>query len=295
MLNKLSFFVSEALIGMKRSTLMMAIAIGTIAMSLIIFGVFLLINANLSYLATVVTSKLEIRVFLNDDTSQAEQERFGTVLRQMPHVKKATFVDKTEAWKSFRKNYPNLDLEEVVEDNPLPNSYKVVLSDNEQIVPLASKIRSYKTYVSDVVYGGDIAKRMSNFSRLVKVSGSILVIFLTTATLFIIVNTIRLTVLNREDEIAIMKLVGATNAFISGPFIIEGLLIGLSGASIAALILKYLYAVFGAKFQAEMPYFPMITEGWMLNKIYLSLVLLGALLGIIGAYISISKILKRSI
>ncbi len=295
MLNKLSFFISEAFIGMRRSALMMFIAIGTISVSLVIFGVFLLINANLSNLGNFVTAKLEIRAFLQSDISDAERMRFKTILEQMPYVKTVVFVDKNEAWKNFRTNYPNLELAEIVTDNPLPDAFKIVLSDNKHITELAGKIKSYNTYVEDVVYGGSIAERMSNFSRLVRIAGFILVIFLTLATLFIIVNTIRLTVLNREDEIAIMKLVGATNAFISGPFIIEGLLIGLSGSLIASGVLKYFYGVFASHFQTKMPYFPIVFDPWALNKIYLSIIALGIFLGILGAYISISKILKRTI
>ena len=105
------------------------------------------------------------------------------------------------------------------------------------------------THVDELIYGGEIAKRVETFSQLMRVGGLALVLLLGVSTLLIIVNTIRLTVIARQDEISIMKLVGATNTFIQWPFLIEGLIIGISGSLFAVFSVRFMYELGVAKIQ----------------------------------------------
>ena len=216
-------FLSEALIAFRRSALMILIAIATISVSLIVFGLFMLISTNMTNLADFISSKLEIRVFLKDTVTKSQRQQFQEHITQLPNIKKIDYVDKKEAWEKFKSNYKNLNLNDLVETNPLPHSLKVYLTDNRQISDTAKKLNGYSKYVDGVVYGGIIAERLEKFSKFIRFGGLVLVGFLTIATLLIVVNTIRLTIIVRQSEIGIMKLVGATNAFITGPIIIEGL------------------------------------------------------------------------
>lgn len=291
----LGFFITEALVGMKRSGLMIFIALGTITASLIVFGIFLLMTANMNHLAGFVTSRLEIRVFLNQNLSHQEISEFESVLTSLDDVQSVEFVDKEASWKEFKESYSTMELDDLLTDNPLPNAFKVELVDAEKIKDTSRVIEGYTTYVSDVVYGGVIAERMALFAKWAKIGGVILVGFLSSATLFIIVNTIRLTIMNRHEEIEIMKLVGATNSFISGPFMIEGLLMGCGGGLVAVIFLKFFYSFFAFRFQEALPYFPLIFKSSVLSQIFFSVFLLGAVLGGVGAYISISKILKKTV
>lgn len=291
----LPFFFLEALIGMKRSGVMMFIAIVTISVSLIVFGFFLLLSSNMSKLADFISSKLEIRIFLEEQLTFQEVEKFTTIVNAYEDIKSVSFVDKDDAWKEFKSNYSNLNLSDLVSENPLPNMLKVMLVKNDKIYEIANNIKSHKEFVSDVSYGGIIAERMNSFSKWVKWSGIVLVSFLTVATLFIIVNTIRLTIISRKDEVEIMSLVGATPAFISGPFLIEGLLMGSIGSGIAVCFLTFSYQFFAFRLQEALPYFPLVFKSVILTKIYLAVFVLGAVLGIFGAYISVSRILKKVI
>ena len=291
----MSFFFSEALIGMRRAGLMTLISMVTITVSLIMFGVFLIVTVNLNHLADYVSSKLEIRVFLHDTMTRKEIARFQQDLLAMNAVKSVSFIDKKDAWKQFHENHQNMPLDSVVHINPLPHAFRVVLVDNQSIKMLSQRLMRMQTYVSDVVYGGAMAERLHSISQLIRLAGLVLVVFLTLSTLFIIVNTIRLTVINRQEEITIMKLVGATNPFISGPFIIEGLILGAGGALFSVCILKSLYLFFSHKIQNVLPYLPLVYDDLILRNIYLFVLLIGSLLGLIGAYISISKSLKVSI
>lgn len=295
MIRHLRFFISEAFIGMRRSGIMIFIAIGTISVSLIVFGLFLLINVNMTNIADFVNSKLEVRVFLKDSLTRGEISKIQEEIRRSQAVDVAEFVDKREAWKLFKQNFESMNLSDYLEDNPLPHSIRVVLNNNHNIAQIAQSISKKTNYVTDVVYGGVIAERMQSFSRIVRIGGISLIVFLTLATLFIIVNTIRLTVINRQGEVTIMKLVGATNPFISGPFIIEGVIMGILGSVISVAILRFGYSFFMVRIQESLPFFPVVFDQAVLNQIYFFVVVLGTFLGAFGAFLSISKSLKSTI
>jgi cell division transport system permease protein len=295
MFRDMMFFISEALIGMRRSGIMIFISIATITVSLIVFGLFLLISVNINNLTNFVSSKLEIRVYLKNDLNPADIQAFQKRVEQMADVKEVIFVDKETAWKKFRDNFQTMDLADLMTENPLPDSLRVFLSHNEQIPVMAKYLRGFTQYVDDVGYMNSIAERIEIFARFTRIAGLVLVGLLTLATLLITVNTIRLTVIARQNEILIMHLVGATHPFIRWPFIIEGLIMGAIGSGIAVIFLKFFYTLFGVRFQETVPYFPLVFDPVTLNLIYAVVGIVGTSLGVLGAYISVSKSLKATI
>jgi len=124
------------------------------------------------------------------------------------------------------------------------------------------------------------------------IAGWSLILLLIFASLFIIVNTIRLTVIARDEEISIMQLVGATNRFIKGPFLIEGFIIGITGAAVAVGILYGTYSLIVSQLIEKMPFFPFITNHSSLYYIYGFVLIAGSIIGMLGAYISVSRSLK---
>lgn len=295
MMRDLDFFISEALIGMKRSGLMTFIAIATITVSLIVFGIFLLLSANFNNLANFITNKLEIRVFLKETLTSNEIEQLKKKFAQVEAVKNLTYIPKDQAWSLFKDSYGNIDLEDIVENNPLPNSFRIQLKDNRKIKVVAKYLQSFKYYVDDVQYGDIIAERIQLFSRVTKLAGLFFVALLSIATLLIVVNTIRLTIIARQDEINIMHLVGATKSFIRWPFIIEGLLMGCLGSFVSIIVIKFSYTFLSTQFQKAIPFFPLVFNKTTLNIVFISVVISGAFLGIFGAYISVSKSLRSKI
>ncbi|RAP34110.1 hypothetical protein DID75_00610 [Candidatus Marinamargulisbacteria bacterium SCGC AG-410-N11] len=292
-MNSLFFYISEAVIGMKRSIVMMLISVITITISLFIFGVFLLISLNLNNIANSINSNLEIKVFLKETVTKTERSKFKQAILKLDHVKKVNYTSKNIAWKKFVKEYPHLNLDNLFENSPLPNSFTIGLDNNQYILNVVSNLKTFKSWVEKVSYGGIIAERMQKFSYYIKILGLILVIILTIATLFIVVNTIRLTIINRQNEINIMQLVGATNNFIKGPFIIEGILIGILGSLGAVIFLKIAYTFLIIKCNKILPYIPIVQNKLEINIILVSVILLGIILGILGALLSLSKALKR--
>jgi cell division transport system permease protein len=291
LLRDIGFFLTEAFISIRRSGLMAAISTATIGVSLIVFGIFLLISANISNISDFFSDKLEIRIFLKESISAGQISSMKHRLEAMPEFKSVTFVSKDKAWRDFRKGFQSLDLTDLVE-NPLPHSFKLTLKDNEQIVKTAKYVRGFEN-VEDVGYMGTIAERITKFAAYTRLAGFILVSLLTLATLLIVVNTIRLTVIARQDEITIMHLVGATVPFIRWPFIIEGALMGLAGSCASVAILSPLYGMFVVRIQEKMPYIPILQEDFRLTLIYLTLIIVGTSLGIFGSYISVSRTIKN--
>ena len=205
------------------------IAIATVSISLIILGLFLLISVNLGKVTKDIASKLEIRFFLKSNLAIEDIQLFRRKLKAIDGVKDVTFINNSTAWKSFQQDYSHLNLTEYISTNPLPHSLNIKLERAKDIQPILLYIKRFDTIIDDIVYGGELANRVEIFRRIMTVSGWSLILLLVLASLFIIVNTIRLTVIARDEEISIMQLVGATKRFIKGPFLIEGFILELLG------------------------------------------------------------------
>lgn len=288
----LRFFFKETFNGLKRSNLMTVIAVITVSVTLIILGAFMLISANLSTATQRIASKLEVRLFLKPNLLMEDIQQFRTKLRQIPGVKDVVFVDRQVAWDQFRDDYDHLNLSDYITDNPLPHSLNIVLNETRDIQSIVLYIKRFDTVIDDIVYGGQLADRVELFRKFVFLLGWGLIVLLVVACLFIIVNTIRLTVMVRDEEIGIMQLVGATNRFIKGPFLIEGFVIGLFGSLVAVSVLYGLYALVIRRLVQMMPFFPFISHHASVYYVYVFVMIIGSVIGTLGAYISVSKSLK---
>lgn len=286
------FFLRESFIGMNRSRLMTFIAMATIGVSLIVFGFFLLLTVNLNNFTSLLTEKLEVRLFLKQTLTRSEIKEFQDRIRRLNGIKSIRFVDKDSAWDEFKENYKSMGIDGAVGKNPLPHSISIHLQKEGAIEPMVDYFRKFDYYVDDVVYGSEIAMRVEKFSQFAKGAGLVLVLLLGASTLLIIVNTIRLTVLARQEEISIMRLVGATNYFIQLPFLIEGFIIGVVGAVVAIVSLSIGYSWLGDKIIASVPFMPLVFQLEQLVIIYCIVGIVGTFIGMLGAFISVSRMLR---
>ena len=126
-LRDIDFFIREAFIGMKRSSLMSIISMCTISISLIIFGFFLIMSVNMNHLASFISSKLEIRVFLHPSATKLDIQTLQSNIQKNENIKSIYFEPKETAWTTFKKNYPNLSLDNLITKNPLPDSLRIQL------------------------------------------------------------------------------------------------------------------------------------------------------------------------
>jgi cell division transport system permease protein len=157
-------------------------------------------------------------------------------LESDPRVKSVTFVSKEQAFKAMKKSHP--DLVSGVPSNPLPDAEKVTAKKADYIPAIAKSLtRKLPTGVATVTYGATTTKKILDFANLIKILSAIALAILGIASMLLVVNTIRLSIFSRRREIEVMKLVGASNWFVRGPFMIEGLITGFFGAVIAIVLL----------------------------------------------------------
>ena len=289
----LEYFVKEAAISLKRNNLMSFASITTVAISLVILGLFLIMVMNLNNMAAHLESQVQINVYLEDNLSEAERYEIGNNIKKIKGVEEITFVTKDEAIERFRERLGEQKylLDALDDANPLPYSYEVKLTLPEQVKSAAAEIAEYPG-VKTAKFGQEAIEQLFKLTHMIRVFGVVLILFLVFATLFIISNTIRLTVLARRKEIGIMKYVGATDWFIRWPFIMEGMALGFGGALIATLVLRTSYSAITNQIYQSFMFLPLIPQYPFLNNLTILLIVLGMIIGALGSAISLKKFMK---
>ena len=289
----LEYFVKEAAISLKRNNLMSFASITTVAISLVILGLFLIMVMNLNNMAAHLESQVQINVYLEDNLSEAERYEIGNNIKKIKGVEEITFVTKDEAIERFRERLGEQKylLDALDDANPLPYSYEVKLTLPEQVKSAAAEIAEYPG-VKTAKFGQEAIEQLFKLTHMIRVFGVVLILFLVFATLFIISNTIRLTVFARRKEIGIMKYVGATDWFIRWPFIMEGMALGFGGALIATLILRTSYSAITNQIYQSFMFLPLIPQYPFLTNLTILLIVLGMIIGALGSAISLKKFMK---
>ncbi|MCJ8012704.1 permease-like cell division protein FtsX [Paenibacillus sp. KQZ6P-2] len=274
----------------------------SIIVSLFILGVFILLVLNVNAIADKADSQVQIRVYLNLNVDKQLRETVQKEIAAMPEVSKVDFISKEQGLVDFQNSMGDegKDLLEGFDNdnNPLPDSFKIEVYEPTTVPFVAKKIEALNTSHSDqqpimkVKYGKGTIETLFKVTQTVRNIGFVFVAGLAVMSMFLISNTIRVTILARRREIAIMKLVGATNTFIRWPFFVEGTLIGLIGSLITVLILFVGYdrlaAAVGSDISLQMNLLP-INDLWQWGGL---LLILGVLIGMWGTTLSLRKFLK---
>lgn len=241
LLRAFSYFVSEALTSLWRSRLVNAVSIGTITVSLFVLGAFLTVASALSGLVTRWTETVQVIVYLEEATPDRVRESLENRLREDPAVASLQFVSREEALARFRGMFRDLSsLPEDLGENPFPPSLEVNLRPERQSAAEVERLAKGLTGVPgvrEIQYDLLWIERLSTGVRLVRLVGAFLGGILVLAAVFTISNVIRLTIYAREDELDIMRLVGATQAYVKGPFVAEGVIQGGLGGLAASFLL----------------------------------------------------------
>jgi cell division transport system permease protein len=287
------YFVSESLNSIRRNGLMSLASLMTVALSLLILGVFIILVMNLNHMASVLESQVQVTVYLQDTLKEVEMREIGTRITKLPGVTRVNFVAKEEAMNRFKQRLGEQQglLAELGEANPLPNSFEVKLDRPDRVKSVALAIAQLKG-VEAARYGQEVVEQLFSLTRMVRIFGVVLILFLGLAALFIIVNTIRLTVFARRREIGIMKYVGATDWFIRWPFIIEGVLLGFLGACIAVLPLTQFYSMLTGQIYESLAFLPLLPKYPFMGYVNIFLLCAGIGIGALGSVISVKKFLK---
>ena len=289
----LKYFFKEALKSMKRNGLMTLASISTVALSLFMLGVFLCGVINLNNMASSLENQVQLSIYLKDGLTTDQIMAVGKQIKAIPNLKHLEFVNKEQAMKEFKARLG--DQQQLVnalgDVNPLPNSY-VLTFDNPSDVKATAKLAATFQGVESTHYGQDIVEELFRITQVIRIGGIVLIGFLAAATLFIISNTIRLTVFARRKEIAIMKYVGATNGFIRWPFLIEGMLLGLVGAVIAVLCVGEFYHFITMEVSESLAFFPLVPMFPFFYDVAIYILVGGIIVGAIGSTISLKQYMK---
>jgi len=289
----IEYYIREVFISLRRNNWMSVASIGTVAVSLFIFGMFLMMVMNMNKLAENMESQVQINVYLLDKVDREQARDIEKDLKEIEGVESVGFVTKDEAMERFKDRLGDQKtlLDALDETNPLPDSFEVTVTNPDLVKPAAEKMEKIDG-VECAKYGQDVMEHLFEITRLLRIFGFTLMLVLAFATLFIISNTIRLTVFARRKEIAIMKYVGATDWFIRWPFVMEGMVLGLFGSIIAAMVLRTAYTAMAEKVYDTLAFFPLIPEQPFLTYITIVVVISGMVVGAIGSAVSIKKFLK---
>ena len=287
------YFIQEVFHSLRRNNWMTFASIGTVAVSLFVLGVFLILVLNMNRLVGMLESQVQISVYLEDHLTDREKRQIGYDIESLQGIDSVTYVDRETAKERLKERLGDQKylLDALYDDNPLPDAFEVTVTTPSVVESAAGAIASMQG-VEEAKYGQDVVEHLFDITRLMRIFGFVLMGLLGGATLFIISNTIRLTVFARRKEIAIMKYVGATDWFIRWPFLLEGIVLGCIGGFIAAVALRSFYAAMAAKIYSTLAFFPLMPQYPFMNYVTAAILLAGIVIGAIGSVISLKRFLR---
>lgn len=288
--------MKQGLQGMWRNRGMGLASVGSISAVLIILGIVLIMVLSINNLVSETTNKFdELQVFLEDDLEIDQLNNIEKNIKGTEGVVSAVFLSKDEALEDFKKDWgENASLLEGLDPNPLQNSYVIKLKNIEYADNVVDKVNELEG-VDEVKYYKDIIDKMVVVGNYVQGGGIIIIAILILVSIFIISNTIKITVTARKREVNIMKYVGATNGYIRGPFIVEGVLFGLIGAIISILIVNYGYKYFFNTISNELYVLftvYLVPPKALLKDISIIFGVIGMGIGALGSMVSLKRFLN---
>lgn len=293
MVSFLAFSLRRAWHGFWKNALMSLAATATMVLALVLLaGLIILVNGLNDTLA-YVQSEVQVVAYLKDSTSQQDAIALETTLQKMPQVAKVQFVSKAQAYQDFLSRHPGeADIINSLPNNPLPASIQINLTDPTDYVDVATYLNS-QPGVDHVMNIRQTVDQLNTVISVLQTGGTVLLGIVGLIVLFIVVNTIRLAVVARADEIEIMQLVGASDAFIRWPFIFEGAMVGLFGAAITIALLVMSQGPitsFLADYFKVLPVEASATVGPTIALIVLGA---GVGIGVFGSFLSVRSYLSR--
>ena len=289
----LVFFLREASKNILLNPLMSITAVTTTAVCVLILGVGMLVNAHVEGIINRIGQDVTITAFFPEDVSQERADEVYSSVEGYPEVSQVTYVSQEEALERFRSTLS--DQPEILEGLPsdvLPASIEIQLADSRSSDAVAEKLQAEGFAEGDLLYNQKTIDNLNQATSYVvwALRGATALFFV--ASVLLIFNTIRLSIFARRKEIEVMKLVGASDSFVRTPFLFEGLVQGLIGASVAALLVVWVNSVFVAWAQYELPFIPISSNAISTVFLLLVLIAVGVVVGIAGSAFSVRRFLK---
>ena len=292
-INTIKYFFVDAFKSLKRNRTLSLAAMLTVLITFFIFGTFVLLGLNFNKAIEDVASKLEVKVYLDEDIKLIDQREIEIKLNEQEGVKEVVYESREEAFinlKEMLKDNQGLLEGYDLKDNPLPSSFIVKLKDPEASQQIAEAVRGM-TGVEDISNQQDMIDTISSFVGGVRVAGLVLFVVFVGVSIFLITNTTKITVYSRRREVGIMKFVGATDWFIRWPFIIEGMIIGFVGSLLASIILFLLYRSAYAYIVSNMFLVSLVSPSFVLGSLTWIFLVGGIVVGALGSAVALRKFL----
>ncbi len=301
-MSSLVYFFKESLQGFTRNLSTALGSIITIFLSLLIIGVFMVGGVMVENVISSVESKVSITAYVADDASQSSIDSVTAYIRDLEGVSWVGFTTKEQALENFKETSSSDIVSTLDGYNPLPASIDVELTDAQLVESVATEIAGNSTFQSiadnpadpaeSVKYGQQTVERLLSLTTYVRYVGIALIILLIFIALVFINNTIRLAILARRKEIAIMRLVGASNGFIRGPFLMEGALHALIGSVLAVILIQVLRTFAMPRLETALPFLSFDVSSGTYLFIYAALIVAGLIIGLIGSAFAMRRYLK---
>ncbi len=288
----LGYLIKEGIINVWNNRIMSIASICVLISCLVLTGTASLLSMNVSKVVEDVGAENETRVFLDMDVSDVEAAYIGKDLEKIENISTVTFYSKTDAIKEFEGMVGEETFANIQEDDDvLPHTYHISMVDLSKYDETVNEIMQIEG-VESVGNRREVAEKLTDINTLVSTVSIAIIIALAVISLFIVSNTIRVTMYSRRFEISIMKSVGATNAFVRIPFVIEGMLIGFISAVLSTVAIYFLYNGVMDVITSIVPFVYIPVDNVILYTA-LAFVCAGMGIGAIGGYISIRKYLKK--
>ncbi len=267
--------------------------------TMFVFGIFFIVGENVNHITQSIEQQQGMEVFIYDEATEAQITELGNQIRNLDYVNTVTFKTKEQAleqMKNMFKDKRDLLATYEGENNPFKASYIVTLTDLTMAEEVQSQIAASSDIISSIQVRSDTIEALIKIADGVKIVSMIILVILIFISIFIITNTIKLTVHARRKEISIMKYVGATNGFIRWPFMVEGMIIGLISVLISVLILGGCYNAVATQIEQALIdariEIPLLDFQSMFGTLMIVYLILGIGIGAIGSAISMRKYLK---
>jgi cell division transport system permease protein len=291
------YFFYEAFSNLWANRFNNFVSIAIISFSVFTLGLFLLTAENLNRFIGRWTENIQISVFLDKNMTRQQAAPLENVIKHSPLVERYTYVSKDQALQRFRSYYPALaEMTAALNSNPFPHSFELVIrkefQNKTKVQDFVNQLRA-EDAVDDVEYDQEWIERVQFMVRFVKILGLMFGGILIFTATFSISNVIKLMVLTRRDEIEIMRLVGATNRFIKGPFLAEGLIHGLIGGVLAILMLFAAYSLVMIKVNnLDAPFISNANFHFLSTWMIAAVVSGGMIVGFFGSMFSLRRLMK---
>ena len=289
-INNLGYLLKEGFRGIFRHGFMSFAAVCVTVACLLIVGTFSILVYNLNIMVEDMNKTNEILAFIDEELPEAEAHSVGTLINQIPNVQNAVFITKEEALEAFIADHENDEAFSGVVAEDLRYRFKVVLVENSKMKETRALLEEVPG-VADTIAAEELAEGFTTVQNLLHIVSIAVISVLLVVSLLIISNTVKLAMYDRRDEIAIMKMVGATNGFIRLPFVVEGFALGMAGAALAFGLEWLMYEGLRSRLEIvdTLKLFSFVPFTQLLLPMIITFVAAGIFVGVVGSWTSIRK------